>query len=110
MSEGFSQNDAIRWGSAWRPARCFRRPAENFLVPDGRTVWFARVTPRTSRRDADWCDRDGRAPRFKRIVGLALSRARLLHNFGFNFVRREVAGVVRTEAADVKEAENRIHV
>ena len=70
----------------------------------------AAVPSGTSRRDADWCDRDGRAPRFKRIVGLALSRARSLHNFGFNFVRREVAGVVRTEAADVKEAENRIHV
>ena len=49
-------------GSAWRPARCLRRPAENLLASHARKVSRVVGLPGTSRRDADWCDRDGRAP------------------------------------------------
>jgi len=47
-------------GSAWRFARCFRRPAENIPLGKGRTIRVGRR--RSSLRDADCCDRDGRAP------------------------------------------------
>jgi hypothetical protein len=32
------------------------------------TDWQVADAPGTSRRDADWCDRDGRAPQFDCIV------------------------------------------
>ena len=56
------------FGSAWRLARCFRRPAGNFPSLKGDSVRFAVGAPWTSRRDADWCDRDGRAPHVNSIV------------------------------------------
>ena len=49
-------------GSAWRLARSFRRSAENSPSQNERTVWGWVAAPGTRRRDADWCDRDGRAP------------------------------------------------
>src|ERR1017187_6886466 len=55
-------------GSAWRLARSFRRPAENSPSQNERTVWGWVAAPGTRRRDADWCDRDGRTPHFNCIV------------------------------------------
>ncbi len=52
-------------GSAWRLARCSRRPAENLPVPNAGAFWLVVCSPGTSRRDADWCDRDGHALPFQ---------------------------------------------
>ena len=40
-------------------------------LAEGGTVWFAVGALWTSRRDADWCDRDGRAPHSNPRFGLA---------------------------------------
>ena len=52
-------------GSAGRLARSFRRPAENIPPAAERTIWCRPPRAQTSRRDANWSDRDGRAPLFQ---------------------------------------------
>ena len=54
---------AQRFGERGRLARSFRRPAENIRAAWGRIGALGLSCARTSRRDADWSDRDGRAPR-----------------------------------------------
>ena len=50
------------FGDRGRLARSFRRPAENIRAAHEHTIWCALARTGTSRRDADWGDRDGRDP------------------------------------------------
>jgi len=58
-------NDAVDFGERGRLARSFRRPAENLRATRERTMWCRMPRTQASRRDADWCDRDARAPSFE---------------------------------------------
>jgi len=59
---------AFHSGERGRPARCLWPPAKGVCYRGIMLELGGRSSVRTIRRDAEWCDRDGRAPQTERSV------------------------------------------